>query len=102
MNAKTAHKTMPHRCRDCDKRFSVRLGTAMEASKLGYQIWAMAAYLMMTGIKGVSSMKLHRDLQITQKTAWFLAHRIRESWSSEMKFSGQVEVDETYIRRKGE
>ena len=104
VNVKTAHKTMPHRCRDCDKRFSVRLGTAMESSKLGYQIWAMATYLMMTGIKGVSSMKLHRDLQITQKTAWFLAHRIRESWSdknqwlaSEMKFSGPVEVDETYV-----
>ncbi len=107
VNAKTAHKSMPHRCRDCDKRFSVRLGTAMEASKLSYQIWAMATYLMMTGIKGVSSMKLHRDLEITQKTAWFLAHRIRESWNdknnwlkSEMKFSGPVECDETYIGGK--
>ena len=107
VNAKTAHKSMPHRCRDCDKRFSVRLGTAMEASKLSCQIWAMATYLMMTGIKGVSSMKLHRDLEITQKTAWFLAHRIRESWNnkndwlaSEMKFSGPVECDETYIGGK--
>ena len=60
VNAKTAHKTMPQ---DCDKRFSLRLGTAMEASKLGYQIWAMTAYLMMTGIKGVSSMKLHQDFR---------------------------------------
>ena len=102
VNAKTAHKTMPHRCRDCDKRFSVRLGTAMEASKLSYQVWAMAAYLMMTGIKGVSSMKLHRDLEITQKTAWFLAHRLREAWSDKQDdlFSGPVEVDETYIGGK--
>ncbi len=102
VNAKTAHKTMPHRCRDCDKRFSVRLGTAMEASKLSYQIWAMAAYLMMTGIKGVSSMKLHRDLEITQKTAWFLAHRLREAWSDRQDalFSGPVEVDETYVGGK--
>ena len=102
VNAKTAHKTMPHRCRDCDKRFSVRLGTAMEASKLSYQVWAMAAYLMMTGIKGVSSMKLHRDLEITQKTAWFLAHRLREAWSDkhDALFSGPVEVDETYVGGK--
>ena len=102
VNEKTAHKSMPHRCRDCDKRFSVRLGTAMEASKLSYQIWAMATYLMMTGIKGVSSMKLHRDLEITQKTAWFLAHRLREAWSDKQDdlFSGPVEVDETYIGGK--
>ena len=102
VNVKTAHKTMPHRCRDCDKRFSVRLGTAMEASKLSYQIWAMAAYLMMTGIKGVSSMKLHRDLEITQKTAWFLAHRLREAWSDRQDalFSGPVEVDETFVGGK--
>ena len=102
VNARTAHKSMPHRCRDCDKRFSVRLGTAMEASKLSYQIWAMATYLMVTGIKGVSSMKLHRDLEITQKTAWFLAHRLREAWSDRQDdlFSGPVEVDETYIGGK--
>ena len=102
VNAKNAHKTMPHRCRDCDKRFSVRLGTAMEASKLSYQVWAMAVYLMMTGIKGVSSMKLHRDLEITQKTAWFLAHRLREAWSDKQDdlFSGPVEIDETYIGGK--
>ncbi len=83
----------------CDKRFSVRLGTAMEASKLSYQVWAMATYLMMTGIRGVSSMKLHRDLDITQKTAWFLAHRLREAWSDRQDdlFSGPVEIDETYI-----
>ena len=102
VNTKTAHKTMPFRCRDCDKRFSVRLGTAMEASKLSYQVWAMAAYLMMTGIKGVSSMKLHRDLEITQKTAWFLAHRLREAWSDRQDdlFSGPVEVDETFVGGK--
>ena len=61
-----------YRCRDCRKDFSVKLGTLMEGSKLGFQKWAMAIYLMMTGIKGTSSMKLHRDLGITQKTAWHL------------------------------
>ena len=72
-------KPQPYRCRDCRKDFSVKLGTLMEGSKLGFQTWAMAIYLMMTGLKGTSSMKLHRDLGVTQKTAWHLAHRIRRN-----------------------
>ena len=94
------HKSMTHRCREkeCAKRFSVRTGTAMQASNLGYQVWAIAFYLVATNLKGLSSMKLHRDLDITQKSAWHLAHRIRESWKNEeMQFAGPVEVDETYI-----
>ena len=96
-----AHKTMPYRCRDCRKRFSVKTGTIMQSSKLGYQIWALAGYLMTTGLKGQASMKLHRDLGITQKTAWHLAHRIRETWARESgPFAGPVEADETYIGGK--
>ena len=94
------HKTMPYRCREkeCRKRFSVRTGTVMQASNLGYQVWAMAIYLCLTSLKGVSSMKLHRDLNITQKSAWHLAHRIRKALeSSGGMFSGPVEVDETYV-----
>ena len=94
------HKTMPFRCREkgCRKRFSVRTGTVMECSRLGYQVWAIAIFLMSTNLKGVSSMKLHRDLEITQKSAWYLAHRLRDSWSiDQSRFAGQVEVDETYI-----
>lgn len=74
---------MPYRCREkgCRKRFSPRTGTALEGSNLGYQTWAIAIYLMTTSLKGVSSMKLHRDLGISQKAAWFLAHRIRTAWS---------------------
>ena len=98
---RATRKPQPYRCRDCRKDFSVKLGTLMEGSKLGFQIWALAIYLMMTGIKGTSSMKLHRDLGITQKTAWHLAHRIRETWSDpESPFSGPVEVDETFIGGK--
>ena len=94
------HKTMPYRCREkeCRKRFSVRTGTVMQSSNLGYQVWAMAIYLCLTSLKGVSSMKLHRDLEITQKSAWHLAHRIRKALeSSGGMFSGPVEVDETYM-----
>ena len=97
----TTHPTMPYRCRPCRKFFSVRTGTVMEDSKLGYRVWALAIYLMDTGIKGVSSMKLRRDLGIAQSSAWHLAHRIRESWEkSPQSFAGPIEVDETYIGGK--
>ena len=96
-----AHKTMPYRCRDCRKRFSVRTGTAMDSSNLGYQVWALALYLLTTGIKGTSSMKLHRDLGVTQKTAWHLAHRIRGAMDKPRgPFAGPVEVDETFVGGK--
>ncbi len=73
----------------------------MEGSNLGFQTWVIAMYLLSTGIKGVSSMKLHRDLGITQKTAWFIGHRLRESWTKDkVLFSGPVEVDETYMGGK--
>lgn len=94
------HPTMTHRCRECRNRplFSMKTGTLMEGSKLGYQTWAFAVYLVTTNLKGVSSMKLHRDLGVSQKTAWHLAHRIREAWkANNPAFTGPVEVDETYI-----
>ena len=96
------HRTMPFRCRDCRKRFSVRTGTVMQSSKLGYQTWAVAIYLLTTSLKGVSSMKLHRDLNITQKSAWHLAHRLREMWQDRDGglLAGPVEVDETFVGGK--
>ena len=103
VQAGAKHKTMPYRCREkeCAKRFSVRTKTPMESSKLGFQVWAIALYQVTTNLKGVSSMKLHRDLGITQRSAWFLAHRLREAWKDHgSQFSGPVEVDETYIGGK--
>ncbi len=92
------HKTMPLRCRDCRKRFSVRMGTAMQDSNIPLRKWAIAAYLMTTNLKGVSSMKLHRDLGIAQSSAWHMLHRLREAWAHEgATFAGPVEVDECYI-----
>ena len=94
-------KPQPFRCRDCRKDFSVKTGTVMQASNLPLSKWAFAAYLMSTSLKGVSSMKLHRDLGITQKAAWHLAHRIRKAWESDNGlFGGPIEVDETYIGGK--
>ena len=94
------HPTMPFRCREreCRKRFSVKTGTVMEASNIGYQNWVIAMYLFSTSLKSVSSMKLHRDLGITQKSAWFMAHRLRDAYkSNEGLFAGPAEADETYI-----
>jgi hypothetical protein len=92
---------MPYRCRDCREYFSVRKGTVMQSSKLGYQKWAFAIYAMLTGLRGTPSMKLYRDLGISQKTAWHLAHRIRKAWQHDQaEFAGPVEVDETYIGGK--
>ena len=99
-----AHKSMPYRCRakECGKRFSFKTGTVMQSSKLGYQTWLFAIYLISTNLKSISSMKLHRDLDVTQKTAWHLAHRIRQGWNPNRKraFAGPVEVDETFMGGK--
>ena len=95
------HPSMPFHCKDCRQFFSVKTGTLMQSSKIGYRKWAIAIYLMTTGIKGTSSMNLHRDIGVTQKTAWHMAHRIREIFDrGEAMFSGPVEVYETYVGGK--
>ena len=101
--SKAKHKKMPYFCNDCRSYFSVRTGTTLQSSRLPLRKWAFAVYLYVTNLKGVSSMKLHRDLKITQKTAWFMLHRLREAWGAsglEASFAGPVEVDETYIGGK--
>ena len=95
-----SHPCMTHRCRDCPKRpmFSLKTGTVMEGTKLGYRTWVLAMYLMSQSPKGVSSLRLHEDLGITQKTAWHLAHRLRKAYELPPEsLHGPVEVDETYI-----
>ena len=95
--AKTAG--LPYYCTGCQDVFSVRIGTALERSKVTLRKWVFAIYLDMTGLKSVSSMKLHRDIGVTQKTAWFMLHRIREAWRGERAalFTGPVEIDETHV-----
>ena len=95
------HNNMPYRCKDCRGYFSVKTGTLMHKSHLPCRKWVYAIYLHLTSLKGVSSMKLHRDLGITQKTAWYMLQRIWEAWSEgHPPFDGPVEVDETYIGGK--
>ncbi len=95
-------KPMPYWCTDCRQYFSVKTGASMERSKIPLRKWVIGIYLMTTSLKGVSSMKLHRDLKISQSAAWFMAQRIREEWRNYYpgKFEGPVEADETYIDGK--
>ena len=93
----SATSGLPYYCQGCHKTFSVRTGTALQRSKVPFRKWVSAIYLEMTSLKGVSSMKLHRDIGVTQKTAWFMLHRIREAWKiGSAAFPGPVEADETH------
>ncbi|MXX80774.1 MAG: IS1595 family transposase [Chloroflexi bacterium] len=95
------HIAMPYRCLDCRQYFSVRKRSVMHSSKLGYQTWAIALYQVLTGLKGVSAMKIHRDLGIGYQAAWHLLHRIRKALETgELMMSGPIEVDETFVGGK--
>lgn len=94
------HAKMPYWCTPCRKYFSVRTNTVMASSKVPLRKWAYAIYLDLTSLKGVSSMKLQRDIGVSQKTAWFLQQRIREAFGQlvpDAQMVGPVEVDETYV-----
>ena len=93
-------KSMPYHCGGCRKYFSVRTRTVMRSSKTSLRKWVVAMYLMTTNLKGVSSIKLHRDLGIAQSTAWTMAQKIRQDWIHDSKLSGTVEVEETFIGGK--
>jgi transposase-like protein len=92
------------KCGHCKGQFTVRMGTIFEESKLPLHIWLQAMHLMASSKKGISAHQLHRTLEITYKSAWFLAHRIREAMASGDvtpfgEHGGGVEADETYIGR---
>jgi transposase-like protein len=94
-----------HRCGDCKKQFTVTVGTVFEASKVPLHKWLQAVHVMASSKKGVSSHQLHRALEVTYKTAWFMSHRIREAMRSGDlapfgAAGGAVEADETFIGRE--
>ena len=92
-------KPMPYRCRDCRQHFSVRTGTVLAESRLPLHKWLMAIYMMTTARKGIPSTQMARELGITQKSAWFLSQRIRETWLGgiDTDLGNHVQVDETYV-----
>ena len=96
-------KPMPYRCSDCREYFSLKTNTAFEGSNIRFRKWAIAIYLVCTNLKSVSSMKLHRDLKVTQATAWFMLHRIRQAFEGmPTSFEGPVESRRDLFRRQGE
>ena len=94
-----SHKKMPYWCTDCRSYFSVKTGTAIQASNVPLRKWVVAIYLCLTSLKSVSSMKLSRDIGVKQQTAWFMLQRIRQAWAEDDddEMDGPVEVDETYM-----
>lgn len=90
------------KCRSCKKQFSVKVGTIFEDSPIGLSKWLPAMWMLANCKNGISSHELARALGVTQKTAWFMLHRIRLAMQSQAfgKIGGEVEVDETFIGGK--
>lgn len=89
-------------CLSCKKHFSVKLGTIMEDSPIGLDKWLTAIWLIVNAKNGISSYEIHRSVGVTQKSAWFLLHRIRKAMQvgTFKKLMGEVEIDETFIGAK--
>jgi len=87
-----------YRCNQCKEDFTVRTGTIFERSHVPLHKWIYAMYMLVTARKGVSSLQLSKQIGITQKSAWFVLHRLREACGDELtKLQGIVEIDETYV-----
>lgn len=94
----SARKGGFYRCNQCQEDFTVRTGTIFERSHIPLHKWIYAMYLLVTARKGISSMQLAKEIGVTQKSAWFMLHRLREACGGELKkLQGIVEIDETYI-----
>lgn len=92
-----------HKCGDCKKRFSIKVGTIFEDSKVGLQKWFMAIWLITSHKKGIASTQLAKDISVTQKTAWFMLHRLRHAartQSFNRPLASPVEADETFVGGK--
>jgi len=86
------------RCNQCKEDFTVRTGTIFERSHVPLHKWVYAMYLLVTARKGISSLQLSKEIGITQKSAWFVLHRLREACGGDMTMlQGLVEIDETYV-----
>jgi transposase-like protein len=98
----TVRKDGYYRCNECQEDFTVRTGTIFERSHIPLHKWVYAMYLLVTARKGISSLQLSKEIGITQKSAWFMLHRLREACGGKdlKKLKGIIEVDETYVGGK--
>ena len=102
-----SHRPGLFQCNECRQHFTVTVGSVMERSKIPLSKWVLGFHLMASSKKGMSAHQLHRMLGVTYKTAWFMAHRIREAMKEDVKSAGPiggagktVEADETYIGQR--
>lgn len=102
-----AHRPGVYQCNECREQFTVTVGSVFERSKIALNKWLLATFLLTSSKKGMSAHQLHRMLGVTYKTAWFMAHRIREAMKEDVASAGPlggegkvVEADETYIGKK--
>ena len=89
-----------HKCAKCRQRFSIKVGTIFEDSKLPLRTWMMAVWFVSSHKKSISSVQLAKDLGVTQKTAWFVMHRLRHAArtrSFNRQLRGTIEADELYV-----
>jgi transposase-like protein len=97
----TARRDGFYRCNQCQEDFTVRTGTIFERSHIPLHKWLYAMYLLVTARKGISSLQLSKEIGVTQKSAWFMLHRLREACGPGLaKLQGIVEIDETYVGGK--
>ncbi len=97
-NITTRKRVGFYRCNQCHEDFTICTGTIFERSHIPLHKWLYAMYLLVTARKGISSLQLSRQIGVTQKTAWFMLHRLREACGSDLnKLQGIVEVDETHL-----
>jgi transposase-like protein len=97
----TTRKGGYYRCNACSEDFTVRTGTIFERSHVPLHKWLYAMYLLVTARKGISSLQLAKQIGITQKSAWFVLHRLREACGKDLrKLRGIIEIDETYVGGK--
>ena len=95
----TKRKDGRYRCNHCKHNFSCTTGTIFQNTKLPLQKWFIAMYLISSHKKGVSSLQIMRDCEVTQKTAWFMLHKVRGLYgiTDEVALDGEVEMDEMYL-----
>ena len=94
-----------YKCAKCNNKFSIKVGTVFEGSKVGLSKWFLAMYFLTCSAKGISSNQLAKDIDVSQKTAWFMMHRLRQLLQRHHNkdvFSGICEVDETFVGGKYE
>ena len=89
-----------YKCKCCKKTFSLLKGTIFENTNMSFQKWYLAMFLVTNNSKGISSVQLGKYLNLPQKTAWHIAHKVRQAFIDKKKVSGDVEIDETYVGGK--